>query len=130
MSWEYDKGIIIFLLVMAVFIVFCAFMAVRSAKKQKGKTKEELLQGQKDRNSVFDLGFIIFMCVVWLASAVLILVLYQSGNLNDSFTIPRIMSLPYDIFGIVGGAVVQIVLSIVAIILLIRAIKKRKQKRA
>lgn len=129
MSWENDKGIIVFMLVMVVFIIFCAFMAVRSAKKQKKQgtgTREQQLERQASANSKFRLGVFIFFGILWFASAVLVIGLDLTGNLNSSFTIPRIMSLPYELLGIVGGAAVQIILSLLVIVLSIRALISKK----
>jgi len=134
MSWENDKGIIIFMLVLVVFIVFCAFMTVRSSKKKKennldGDAKQ--LHTQEATQSLFGYGFGIFLAVIWLASAILILVLYYTGNLNYPFTveIPRVLALPYELFGIIGGAIVQIIICVGIMVSSIRSIISVKRKK-
>lgn len=132
MTWEHDKGIIIFLLIGLAFCAFCAFMAVRSAKKQKasGETKEQQEEKMEHRNELFGLGVAIFFGVIWLASAVLILVLNQTGNLPSTLTIPRLLALPYELLGIIGGAIAQIVLSSALIVSSVRSIVKARQNRS
>jgi len=133
MAWEDNKGAYIFLLVLLAFIIFCAIMAVRSAKKQKasGETPEQRAEKQKNRNSAFGTGFIIFLAAIWFASAVLILALYRSGNLPPTIQIPRLMALPYELLGITGGALVQMVASLAVIIgVVVSAVKKKAKRKA
>ncbi|MFV0395817.1 MAG: hypothetical protein ACK5LC_15755 [Coprobacillaceae bacterium] len=117
MSWENDSGILIFMGILIVFIIFCAFMAVCSNKKQKQRIEEgyETYNDQQQRNTrnsnLFGIGFVIFLGIIWLSSAILMLVLYSGDNMYVTFSIPRFMSLPYDALGITAGAIVQILIS-------------------
>lgn len=128
MSWEYDKGTIIFLGILGVFILFCGIMAVRSAKRQKRETPEQRELRQKLSQEMTRRGVILFFGVLWLASGVLTYVMYSRGMLNQSFKIPRVLTFFYDVFGITTGAIVQAVLSCLVIVLTIRSmIKKRRE---
>jgi len=60
--------------------------------------------------------FGIIFGVIWLLMAVLIFVLYQTGNLGASFKIPRVLSFFYNILGVLWGSVVQFIFSIGVII--------------
>jgi cbb3-type cytochrome oxidase subunit 3 len=133
MSWENDPEIIVVLGVLVLFIIFCAIMAVRSSKKKNGEMQYSAgirlnEVGKKDSgNSVAGFGFLIFIGVVWLLSAVLIFILYNNNSLSGGFQIPRILALPYDMLGVTAGAVVQVVLSLAIIIASIRGIIKKKK---
>lgn len=134
MSWENDPEIIVVLGVLVLFIIFCAIMAVRSNKKKNSNEMQYSAGirlnevGKKDSgNGVAGWGFLIFIGIVWLLSAILIFVLYNNNSLSDGFQIPRILALPYDMLGVTAGAVVQVVLSLAIIIASVRAIIKRKK---
>lgn len=53
----------------------------------------------------------LFFCSLWFIGAVLIFVLYQTDSLSSSFPVPRIIGWIYDLFGIVIGSVIQILVT-------------------
>ena len=57
---------------------------------------------------------------IWFLYAAVLLALYLTGNLNGSFTVPRLLVVIYDIFGVVPGSIVQMVVSAIVVILSIR----------
>ena len=57
---------------------------------------------------------------IWFLYAAFVLVNYLSGNLSGSFTVPRLLVVIYDIFGVVPGSIVQMVVSAIVVILSIR----------
>ena len=57
---------------------------------------------------------------IWFLYAAFVLVNCLSGNLNGSFTVPRLLVVIYDIFGVVPGSIVQMVVSAIVVILSIR----------
>ena len=57
---------------------------------------------------------------IWFLYTAFILINYLSGNLNGSFTVPRLLVVIYDIFGVVPGSIVQMVVSAIVVILSIR----------
>lgn len=57
---------------------------------------------------------------IWFLYAAFILINYLSGNLNDSFTVPRLLVVIYDIFGVVPGSIIQMVVSAIVVIFSIR----------
>jgi len=61
--------------------------------------------------------------VIWLLMAILIFVLYQTGNLDSSFRIPRVLAIVYNTLGIVAGSIVQFIFSI---FLIISSLPKKK----
>lgn len=128
MSWEYDKGTIIFLGILGAFILFCGIMAIRSAKRQKRETPEQRELRQRLSQEMTRRGVILFFGILWLASGVLTYVLYRKGILNQSFKIPRVLTFFYDVFGITTGAIVQTVLSCLVIVLTIRSMVKKRRE--
>lgn len=128
MSWEYDKGTIIFLGVLGVFIVFCGIMAVRSAKRQKHETREEQKLRRRINQEMSRRGVILFFALLWLASGMLIFSLNELGMLDQSFKIPRFLLFFYDIFGITAGALVQTFVCFVVIIATIVSMIKKRRK--
>lgn len=58
----------------------------------------------------------IFFGVLWFLAAILVLALYLTNSLSGSFSIPKILRLFYDILGIVGGSVAQLILSLCMIV--------------
>ena len=54
---------------------------------------------------------------IWFLYAAFILINYLSGNLNGSFTVPRLLVVIYDIF---GGSIIQMVVSAIVVIFSIR----------
>lgn len=135
MSWEEDKGIIIFFIVMGILFLFCIFMAIRSSKKQKQRiesgieTKKQQLAKQEHNKSYIPPVFGIVIGIIWLLSAGLIFLLYSQGSLSGSFQIPRILSFFYEFLGIQIGSIVQFILSVLMIVSSIKdiiSIKKHK----
>ena len=57
---------------------------------------------------------------IWFLYAAFVLVNYLSGNLHGSFTVPRLLVVIYDIFGVVPGSIVQMVVSAIVVIFSIR----------
>ena len=57
---------------------------------------------------------------IWFLYAAFILINYLSGNLNGSFTVPRLLVVIYDIFGVVPGSIIQMVVSAIVVIFSIR----------
>ena len=57
---------------------------------------------------------------IWFLYATFILINYLSGNLNGSFSVPRLLVAIYDIFGVVPGSIIQMVVSAIVIIFSIR----------
>ena len=57
---------------------------------------------------------------IWFLYAAFILINYLSGNLNDNFTVPRLLVVIYDIFGVVPGSIIQMVVSAIVVIFSIR----------
>ena len=57
---------------------------------------------------------------IWFLYAAFVLVNYLSGNPNGSFTVPRLLVVIYDIFGVVPGSIVQMVVSAIVVIFSIR----------
>ena len=57
---------------------------------------------------------------IWFLYATFILINYLSGNLNGSFTVPRLLVVIYDIFGVVPGSIIQMVVSAIVVIFSIR----------
>lgn len=128
MSWEHDKGILIFMGVLVVFIIFCGIMAVRSAKKQKQETATEQRLRNERNNERIRYGFVLFLAMVWLTSSLLTVYLYETGLLNQTFKIPRILTFFYDVFGIRIGAIIQAVLSLGVIVETVRSMIKKHKK--
>lgn len=58
----------------------------------------------------------LFFGVLWLAGAVLIFALYQTGNLTGDIPIPRLLWLVYEFLGIELGSLAQVVISILLIV--------------
>lgn len=65
----------------------------------------------------------LFFGVLWLAGAVLIFALYQTGNLTGEIPIPRIVLLVYEFLGIEIGSLVQAAISL---LLIVTSFKKTK----
>ena len=57
---------------------------------------------------------------IWFLYAAFVLVNYLSGNLSGSFTVPRLLVVIYDIFGVVPGSIIQMVVSAIVVIFSIR----------
>ena len=57
---------------------------------------------------------------IWFLYAAFILINYLSGNLNSSFSVPRLLVAIYDIFGVVPGSIIQMVVSAIVVIFSIR----------
>ena len=57
---------------------------------------------------------------IWFLYAAFVLVNYLSGNLNGSFSVPRLLVAIYDIFGVVPGSIIQMVVSAIVVIFSIR----------
>ena len=57
---------------------------------------------------------------IWFLYAAVLLALYLTGNLNGSFTVPRLLVVIYDIFGVVPGSIIQMVVSAIVVIFSIR----------
>ena len=57
---------------------------------------------------------------IWFLYAAFILINYLSGNLNGRFTVPRLLVVIYDIFGVVPGSIIQMVVSAIVVIFSIR----------
>ena len=57
---------------------------------------------------------------IWFLYATFILINYLSGNLNGSFSVPRLLVVIYDIFGVVPGSIIQMVVSAIVVIFSIR----------
>ena len=57
---------------------------------------------------------------LWFLYAAFILINYLSGNLNGSFSVPRLLVAIYDIFGVVPGSIIQMVVSAIVVIFSIR----------
>ena len=57
---------------------------------------------------------------IWFLYAAFILINYLSGNLKGSFTVPRLLVVIYDIFGVVPGSIIQMVVSAIVVIFSIR----------
>ena len=130
MSWEYDKGIIIFFGISILFIVFCVVMATRSSKRQKLETTEEQKLRVAKSQVMTRFGVILFFAVLWFASGVLTFSLFNLGLLsgNEVIKLPRVLLVFYDFFGISGGALVQSILSFLVIIWGVQStIKKRRE---
>ncbi|MGL4667338.1 MAG: hypothetical protein ACRCWR_05355 [Saezia sp.] len=53
----------------------------------------------------------VFFGTLWLLGAILILALFLTGSLSGSFSIPKVLSFFYEIFGVLIGSIVQIILS-------------------
>ena len=53
---------------------------------------------------------------IWFLYAAFILINYLSGNLNGSFSVPRLLVAIYDIFGVVPGSIIQMVVSAIVVI--------------
>ncbi|MBO0451171.1 hypothetical protein [Candidatus Enterococcus murrayae] len=127
MSWEYDRGMILFLSALGVFILFCGIMAIRSVKKQKRLSPEERQLQQRISQEMGRRGVVLFFAILWLASGMLVFSLYEMELLDQTFKIPRVLSFFYDVFGISTGAIVQVVLSILVIfITIVSMIRKRR----
>ena len=130
MSWEYDKGIIIFFGISILFIAFCVVMATRSSKRQKLETTEEQKLRVAKSQVMTRFGVILFFAVLWFASGVLTFSLFNLGLLsgNEVIKLPRVLLVFYDFFGISGGALVQSILSFLVIIWGVQStIKKRRE---
>lgn len=127
MSWEQDKGMIIFLGVLGVFIIFSGFMAIRSAKRQKRETPEQRQLHQTMNQEMTRRGVILFFGILWLASGVLTYVLYGRGLLNQSFKIPRVLTFFYEVFGTTAGTIIQAALSLLVVVLTIRSMVKKRR---
>lgn len=128
MSWKYDKGTIIFLGILGVFIVFCGIMAIRSAKRKKRETPKQRELRQRLSQEMTRRGVILFFGILWLASGMLVFSLYETGMLNQTFKIPRVLTFFYDVFGITVGSIVQVVLSLLVIVLTIRSMVKKRRE--
>ncbi|EMD16478.1 hypothetical protein HMPREF9943_01233 [Eggerthia catenaformis OT 569 = DSM 20559] len=61
--------------------------------------------------------------IIWFLMALFVLINYLSGNLG-SFYVPRILMIFYDIFGIIPGAIIQLVLS--GLLVFFSAVPRRK----
>ena len=129
MSWEYDKGLIIFLGILVVFIGFCVLMAIRSAKRQKLETQDEKRQRTAKNQIMTRYGVILFFAVLWFASGVLMFSLHRLDLLtgNEVVKLPRVLVVFYDLFGITGGAIIQCILSLFAIVLTIRLMSEKRR---
>lgn len=57
---------------------------------------------------------------IWFLYTAFILINYLSGNLNGSFSVPRLLVAIYDIFGVVPGSIIQMVVSAIVVIFSIR----------
>lgn len=57
----------------------------------------------------------LFFGLLWLAGAILIFALYQTGNLTGDIPIPRIVWLVYEFLGIELGSLVQAAISLLLI---------------
>lgn len=57
---------------------------------------------------------------IWFIGSLIILVMYFTGSLGETFTVPRIVAWVYDLLGIVPGALIQMVLSALLIFFSIR----------
>ena len=130
MSWEYDKGIIIFFGISILFIAFCVVMATRSSKRQKLETTEEQKLRVAKSQVMTRFGVILFFAVLWFASGVLTFSLFNLGLLsgNEVIKLPRVLLVFYDFFGISGGALVQSILSFLVIIWGVRSIIKKRRE--
>lgn len=130
MSWEYDKGIIIFFGISILFIAFCVVMATRSSKRQKLETTEEQKLRVAKNQVMTRFGVILFFAVLWFASGVLTFGLFNLGLLsgNEVIKLPRVLLVFYDFFGISGGALVQSILSFLVIIWGVRSIIKKRRE--
>lgn len=127
MSWENDKGIIIFMLIMSLVTLFCIFMAVFSSRKSQRMLKTGLISKkeiiEKKQKKAVKMGYIFQVSIglAWLLSGILIYVLYNNKAIGNTFTIPRFMSFFYDFLGISIASIIQVILSLS---LMIDGIKK------
>ena len=53
---------------------------------------------------------------IWFLYAAFVLVNYLSGNLNGSFTVPRLLLVIYDTLGVLPGSIVQLVVSAIIVV--------------
>ncbi len=58
--------------------------------------------------------------VIWFVASLIILIMYFTGSLNGSFSVPRIIAWVYDLLGVVPGALIQMVLSALLIVFSVR----------
>ena len=58
--------------------------------------------------------------VIWFVASLIILIMYFTGSLNGSFSVPRIIAWVYDLLGVVPGALIQMVLSALLILFSVR----------
>lgn len=130
MSWENDKGVLIFFGTSILFIVFCVVMATRSSKRQKLETTEEQKLRVAKSQVITRYGVILFFAALWFASGVLTFSLFNLGLLsgNEAIKLPRVLLVFYDFFGISGGALVQSILSFLVIIWGIHSMVKKRRE--
>ncbi len=57
---------------------------------------------------------------IWFRYAAFILINYLSGKLHGRFTVPRLLVVIYDLFGVVPGSIIQMVVSAIVVIFSIR----------
>lgn len=69
----------------------------------------------------------LFFGIIWLLMVVLIFVLYQTGSLGTSFSVPRFIGWLYDIVGVLIASIIQFVLSRALIITSVKALKSLKK---
>lgn len=69
----------------------------------------------------------LFFGTIWLLMAILIFVLYQTGSLGASFSVPRFIGWLYDLAGVPIASIIQFLLSAGLIISSIKALKKLKK---
>ena len=58
--------------------------------------------------------------VIWFVASLIILIMYFTGSLTGSFSVPRITAWVYDLLGVVPGALIQMVLSALLILFSVR----------
>ena len=58
--------------------------------------------------------------VIWFVASLIILIMYFTGSLTGSFSVPRIIAWVYDLLGVVPGALIQMVLSALLILFSVR----------
>lgn len=73
--------------------------------------------------------FIIIIATIGLLYGALIFFMAKSGNLSGEIQIPRILSLPYEVLGVEGGAIFQVLFCSLVIIGCTRTIIKVKKER-
>ena len=58
----------------------------------------------------------LIFCIVWFIGAGLVLVLYLTDQLQDTFPVPRFIGWIYDWFGVVAGSLLQLLLTGIGIV--------------